>query len=324
MFIVSPCVCGEFALQVTVCLLIIAAAIQDRGEVSPPHIKEEQEEVWSSQEAEQLQGLEEADIIVFTVKSEEDEEKPQSSQLHESQTEEIREDCGGLEPARNSGPEDHLEPGAEDQTEDSSKPKTEDSDAWKETREPSGSKTLKNNKVTGDIKRSTGDKLHSCSECGQRFRHKETLNRHMRIHPGEKPFSCSECGKGFIRKHDLKSHMMIHTGEKPFSCSECDQRFREKRHLQQHMKTHTEEKPFSCSECGKGFRQNGNRQKHMRIHTGEKPFSCTVCKKRFTWKSQVKNHLCVSESSKLQSPQGFRVLVLPRLWRTRTSQELES
>ncbi|XP_078112518.1 uncharacterized protein LOC144521783 isoform X2 [Sander vitreus] len=99
-----------------------------------PHIKEEQEELWTSQEGEQLQGLEEADIkFPFTsvpVKSEEDdEEKAQSSQLHESQTEENRdaerteadgEDYGGPEPARNSDPDSPLHPATHDKMSDSS------------------------------------------------------------------------------------------------------------------------------------------------------------------------------------------------------------
>ncbi|KAI3358270.1 hypothetical protein L3Q82_003267 [Scortum barcoo] len=120
-----------------------------------PHIKEEQEEVWSSQEGEQLQGLEEADISKFPftpvpVKSEDDEEKPQSSQLHQTHTEQMEtgadgEDCGGPEPARNSDPDQHLQPDADEKTSDSSDPETEDSDDWEETREAQSGLNCPNN-----------------------------------------------------------------------------------------------------------------------------------------------------------------------------------
>ncbi|KAK2884429.1 hypothetical protein Q8A73_020903 [Channa argus] len=61
----------------------------------PLPIKEEQEELWTSQEGEQVDGLEEPDIssLPFTivVKSEDDEEEPQSLQLHRGQKEDNRE-----------------------------------------------------------------------------------------------------------------------------------------------------------------------------------------------------------------------------------------
>ncbi|XP_038580609.1 uncharacterized protein LOC119907017 isoform X2 [Micropterus salmoides] len=114
-------------------------------------IKEEQEELWTSQEGKQLQGLEAVDLTKFTftpvpVKSEQDdEEKPQSSQLHQRLTEEMEsesdgEDCGGPEPARNSDPERHLQPDT-DKTSDSSE--TDDSCDWVE----SGLNPLQNNEV---------------------------------------------------------------------------------------------------------------------------------------------------------------------------------
>ncbi|XP_062253122.1 uncharacterized protein LOC133961783 isoform X2 [Platichthys flesus] len=96
----------------------------DQEDPEPPHIKEEQEEPWTTQDGQQLIGLEEADIkftlTPVAVKSEEDEEKLKSSKLHPSERTENRADCGGPEPARNLSPDGRLQPGPEDKAEDSS------------------------------------------------------------------------------------------------------------------------------------------------------------------------------------------------------------
>ncbi|XP_078020009.1 uncharacterized protein LOC117245847 isoform X4 [Epinephelus lanceolatus] len=273
----------------------------DQEDPEPPHIKEEQEELWISQEGEQLQGLEEDDIIKFTfipvpVKSEDDEEKPQSSQLHQRHTEQMETEaeekgCVGAEPARNSDLDTHLQPETDDKTGESSEPETDDSDGWKETREPpSGLNCLINDEVSvNDL--IVDEKRFSCPECGKRFGHKGHLRIHMRSHTGEKPFSCSECGKRFGQSGDLKIHMRSHTGEKPFSCSECGKRFGHSGDVKKHMRSHTGEKPFSCSECGKRFGQRGNLTRHMRYHTGEKPCSCSECGKRFCQIEHLKRHM---------------------------------
>ncbi|XP_044028252.1 zinc finger protein 771-like [Siniperca chuatsi] len=178
----------------------------------PPHIKEEQEELWTSQQGEQLRGLEEADITKFPftpvpVKSEEDEEKPQSSQLHQSQTEQMEtgadgEDCGGPGPARNSDPDTHLQPETDE---------TEDSDDWEETRDPqSGLNSLKNNNVPASgMKCNKGGKSFSCSDCGRRFSQKGNLKQHMARHTGEKRFRCSVCDKRFTWDMQLRRHKCV-------------------------------------------------------------------------------------------------------------------
>uniref|UniRef100_A0A3B4VD75 C2H2-type domain-containing protein n=1 Tax=Seriola dumerili TaxID=41447 RepID=A0A3B4VD75_SERDU len=202
----------------------------DQEEPKSPNIKEEQEELWTSQEGEQLPGLEEADgtkvpLTPVHVKSEDDEEKPQSSQPHRSRTEESREaehpssssaeqmeteadgeDCGGSEPDRNLDPHVH-----------------------------------------------TVGKSFDCSVCGKRFKRRTALTMHTRVHTGERPFGCDVCGKRFKWRGVVKRHMNVHTGEKPFGCSVCGKRFNRRENLKGHTRVHTKEKLFSCSFCGYPF-----------------------------------------------------------------------
>uniref|UniRef100_A0A667ZMM1 C2H2-type domain-containing protein n=1 Tax=Myripristis murdjan TaxID=586833 RepID=A0A667ZMM1_9TELE len=207
----------------------------DQEEPEPPHIKEEQEELWTNQEAEQLQDLTKFPFTAVPVKSEDDEEEAQCSQLHGEQ-DQMKTEADGEEAAADDG---------DDRTSDSSEAQTEDSEDWEETREPqSGSNTpnqihpSQNTCDVGEkpsscsVSKRTGEKLWSCSVCGTNFQRKGNLNRHMMMHKGEKPFSCSVCGKHFTWKNDLNTHMRTHTGEKPFSCLVCGKSFMEKKTLQ--------------------------------------------------------------------------------------------
>ncbi|XP_071060559.1 zinc finger protein 79-like [Pseudochaenichthys georgianus] len=285
----------------------------------PPHIKQEQEELRISQEGEQLQELEEADITKSTftpdpVKSEDDKEKPQSSQPHQRQTEHMEteadgDDCRGPEPARNSDPESSLHPKTEDNTGGCSEPDTGDSSDtehsadWKETREPApGSESLKNRQESvSDPQRSSEKKPFSCSVCKKAFRQRNDLKRHMKIHTGEKPFKCSVCEKAFSRSENVKKHMRIHTGEKAHSCSVCKKAYSQNIHLKLHMRVHTGEKAHSCSVCKKTFSRNISLKTHMRVHTGEKPFKCSVCEKEFSRSGNLKEHMRIHTGEKAHS-----------------------
>ncbi|XP_063754326.1 gastrula zinc finger protein XlCGF26.1-like isoform X1 [Eleginops maclovinus] len=196
---------------------------------SPPDIKQEQEELWSSQMGEELQELEEADITksAFTpvpVKSEDDEEKLQSLQLHQRQAEHMEtgtdgEDCQGPEPARDSDPESRLQPKTEHNTEDSSEPDTEDSADCKDTREPaSASNSLINRQESvKDSRCSAGKKLFDCSVCTKSFTRRERHKEHIRIHTGEKIYSCSVCDKIFKWRSNLKSHKCVGRQSSPLN-----------------------------------------------------------------------------------------------------------
>nr|XP_020496247.1 zinc finger protein 260-like isoform X1 [Labrus bergylta] len=288
----------------------------------PPHIKEEEEEeeLWSSQEGEQLQEPVEADIIKFTffpvpVKTEEEddvEEKPQSSQLQQTQTDQIRdeyskaeakgEESEGSDPTTDFNPDIHLQPVSDEEASLSSEigSETDDSNCDWETSEPQEGLNPLQNKDTpvSDMNCNTGNTSVSSSECATSSGQEEHLQKDNQIHTGVKPFSCSICGKVYPRKKNLHQHMLRHSVEKPFSCSVCMRSFNWKTEMVMHMRVHTGEKPFSCSVCGQGFRDSADLKRHSFVHTGEKPFSCSVCGKSFTQSGDLRRHSIVHTGEK--------------------------
>ncbi|XP_037548955.1 zinc finger protein 260-like [Nematolebias whitei] len=302
----------------------------DKQDANCLHIKEEEEEQWTILGGGQLSMKEETDVTSFSLtavpfKSEDDEEKPLFSQLHQHQ------DKVCDLPTSSSGDHEELSTGegekdskkqdlnayrdsdssetevSEDDEEDNdvNNPesqmkllsdiglKTEDTDdIWESS--PSRVSESSVNRVHNK----NGLKPFGCDVCGRRFIHKVYLKRHMKIHTGQKPFSCDLCEKRFSVKGNLTRHMMIHTGQKPFSCDLCEKRFTEKGGLRRHMLIHTGQKPFSCHLCEKRFTVNGSLKKHMIVHTGQKPFSCDLCEKCFTEKGSLRRHMIIHTGQK--------------------------
>ncbi|XP_068455356.1 zinc finger protein 200-like [Clinocottus analis] len=290
----------------------------------PLHIKEEQADLWIRLEGEQLVVLEDADITKFlstavTVKSEDD--KLQTSQLHQSQTEDNREaeppthrpetpvktetegeDCGGSGPSRNLNPHCSSHPNADDEkaseaseTEllngdwreplSDSGPESEDSDnVWKETRAPES--------IAHVLKYNEGLVSHvGCNT--ERFYYKELLQKNM-CNFGKMSSGCLEGNKCFsLVKQKNESQPRLLTRNKPFSCDVCGKRFTRKGYLKRHMTVHIINKPFSCDECGKRFVEQRYLKRHMIVHMIERPFNCDGCRKRFKLQGNLKKHMRV-------------------------------
>eukprot|EP00063_Salmo_salar_P037336 XP_014012171.1 PREDICTED: zinc finger protein 629-like isoform X2 [Salmo salar] len=270
----------------------------------PTQIKEEEEEVRTSQEEEQLQGIE-ADIMEFTftpscVKSECDQEDPlQSLTLPQTQTVENRERDSRPVDLKPFGTVTHLR-GLDipcDPPDNQNNASSHSSAVSSYTvglyssppLDPSPLLNLNPPMEKQCFKPSTSRKTHHCRDCGETFALKADLQRHV-THTRKRPGECLFCRKLYNSTCKLKAHVRLCHGGKPCTCPFCGKTFKQKGHLSRHMSIHTGEKPFCCGDCWKTFNRKEHLTRHIRIHRGEKPFSCGDCGKSFNRKEHLSEH----------------------------------
>ncbi|XP_045902460.1 zinc finger protein 233-like [Micropterus dolomieu] len=259
----------------------------DQEDPQPPQVKEEQEELWTSQEGEQLVVKQETDTFMLSPTHEESDhgeaELKSDHQLlsHSCHVAESQDQKGGEH--EDSGSTSDAEPKQKNQDHNSRSPRN---NVHKSTM----------SEVHHDPH--TGKNSFTCDTCGKEFQYKSLFQRHLRIHTGEKPYSCDICGKDFRTNGNLRIHMSTHTSEKPYPCVTCEKVFRSRNHLELHMRTHTGEKPFSCETCRKDFRTSSHLKLHIRTHTGEKPYLCKICGRRFSAPFQFRRHVTIHTGEK--------------------------
>lgn len=166
-------------------------------------------------------------------------------------------------------------------------------------------------------------KPFKCTDCPMKFKTKQYLRSHEKVHTRERPYKCEMCSKDFMRKDHLRKHERIHMSVrssytceyqncskvfltksglnthslnhmgKRHMCSYCNKRFFNKNQLNVHQRIHTNEKPYKCHHCTKAFRQSGALSVHRRIHNNERLHACTECPKKFITKVQLNRHMQV-------------------------------
>ncbi|XP_041470536.1 uncharacterized protein LOC121420075 isoform X1 [Lytechinus variegatus] len=155
--------------------------------------------------------------------------------------------------------------------------------------------------LPADVSESSGeaflrmtDRPFPCPTCGDRFRLKTTLYKHMRLHrqSAGKPFRCVECGLGFYSIGNMTKHLK--RAHHRFSNNVADEPVAEildslkvtpepvspsvsspNRSVRSPFKA----RPFSCKYCGDTFTMRCNMNRHRKRHeTGDNlPFRCTHC-----------------------------------------------
>ncbi|XP_041813676.1 zinc finger protein 420-like [Chelmon rostratus] len=244
-------------------------------DLKPPRIKEEQEELCTSQEGEQLVLKQETDTFMWTPTYEEsDHLEPEPRSDHQLL-------CNNGHVAQN-----------QDQKGDEDGDSQSAGVAEKSQSESHSDKVHYPDMSHTDHNARTGKRTFRCDTCGKDFNQKQTLQRHRRLHTGEKPYSCKTCGKDFRHDSVLKGHMRTHTGERPYLCKTCGRAFRQNGNLTVHMRrVHSGEKPFVCKTCWRRYVDLPALRTHMRrVHAGEKPHLHKTCEKKFTDVLTVKSH----------------------------------
>ncbi|KAF7220753.1 transcript variant X1 [Nothobranchius furzeri] len=286
----------------------------EQQDSEPLYIKEEEEEVCTSLEGEQLGVKVETDANTTThFKSEGDEEKPVLSQVHHHHievgshptrgsddqmiAETGREDCGGAESSRNIDLKTHRDCSNSSET-DVSEDDEEDEEVNCPDSQLKHYSDLGHTSEDGDNDwRTTNSdtnmvtKSLKCSKCDKLFVNNQSFLKHLTSH------SKLRSSNGVIRnkncsrrKTNVDSPGKIFVAQKSFSCENCGKRFTQNANLKRHMRVHTGEKPFSCDICGQRFTQKTNLVTHKRIHTGQKPFSCVLCGHRFSHEANLVTH----------------------------------
>ncbi|XP_028310031.1 zinc finger protein 32-like [Gouania willdenowi] len=288
------------------------------------HIKEEPEMLSEGQEEKQLCVQQETNSAACPVKREDEEEKPQASQLHWRQQTEIimkeepstcslnelmtRQSVGinskGPEAAQNPDPSSLVLQGPDGTETDSYKTKDsseeeDDEDSWQKPLSESEIETDAEADFDSTRKKRKMSDSSTNVEMGREVS-KTQISSFQQISSKKKVQvkMTSECVGGEKASLSAASKLRIHTEDKSFKCDVCGKCFNQKSVLQRHVRIHSGEKPFKCDVCRKCFNQKSHLQLHMRIHSGDKPFKCDVCRKCFNQHSHLQLHMRIHSGDK--------------------------
>ena len=129
-----------------------------------------------------------------------------------------------------------------------------------------------------------------CDKCKTKFRHKSSLNKHIRSkHEGIRYF-CDSCDYQVPFKCDLKNHMdVVHKGIR-YSCNNCEYASTSERNLKKHIEIIHEGLRYACDSCDYKTTVKSSLKTHKKsIHEGVR-YECHRCDYKATTLSSLKRH----------------------------------
>jgi len=156
----------------------------------------------------------------------------------------------------------------------------------------------------------TNERKHVCEKdgCGKSFVTGTRLRRHQLVHEGEERFKCKDCGQSFRKKDTLSKHVRKeHEGLPSFACPEkgCNAAFDHRQSLRKHQEKEHGEAKFWCEECGVTTNLDGTEQRVgfttkylLEAHTKSEHQQCMFCDFKSSRQWPMEQHVEMYHSGK--------------------------
>lgn len=137
--------------------------------------------------------------------------------------------------------------------------------------------------------------------CGKSFVTGTRLKRHQAVHEGAERFRCQTCGQSFRKKETLSKHVRKeHRGLPAHQCPEdnCESAFDSKAALKRHREKEHGEAKFWCGECGPKSMPDGTEQRVgfttqalLQHHVRQEHQNCMFCEFKSSSLWELERHV---------------------------------
>ncbi|UKZ51570.1 hypothetical protein TrVGV298_005330 [Trichoderma virens] len=156
----------------------------------------------------------------------------------------------------------------------------------------------------------TNDRKYVCQRegCGKTFVTGTRLKRHQLVHEGADRFRCQDCGQSFRKKETLNKHVRKeHQGLPAHQCPEptCTRAFDSKGALNRHREREHGPLKYWCMECAPQMREDGTMHRvgfttdpQLQSHMRQEHQNCMFCEYKSSSLWELETHIEIHHSGK--------------------------